>query len=634
MEGAWEVRRERRPELRSRVDAARDARDGRDARSDTRRGADATPDARNRADTPRDSRSRADAPRRPRRATDASRRTICTTPLLPGLESPLITGTSDRRAPRFAFAPERWAQMARGVGLAHDAAVIVALSGGADSMFLLHVVAASRPRPRLVAVHIDHGLRAASREDARFCRDACRALDVPFVVRELVLDPRMPSLEARAREARYRTLCEEAARLSIPTLLTGHHADDALETLLQRWLRGTDLHGLAGLHARLALRARDAGIERDARDAHERDLLNPTDRDVEIVRPLIAMRREEVRSRLRESGVEWREDDSNESLRFTRNRVRNLLLPEIERVCGASAIEHLRAFGRAVETLEENCAVLTAGIAWGAPAFAAACRSARDAALGGTLERERLIELSPALRRRALWRLLVEGTGRAPSRAHLESVLADLELGRCARHALPGRWTLQLRSDLVHLEPPPSRASADRSRTSSDQARRAQHSIARRAERARPQLAFAFGDGERAASERLGARRGLRLEIPGCVVLDDGRRIVAELIDAPPAREIPRSPTCVELDAGELDGPWHVRWPEPGDRFHALGAPGRKKLGRFFTGIGLPRRDRARVPLVFDARELVWIAGVRPSETRRVRATTVERVRLSLLPGP
>lgn len=620
MEGAWEVRRERRSELRPRVDTARDTRHRLDAQSDTRRGADATPD----------SRSRADAPRRARHAVDAPRRTVCTTPLLPGLESPPNAGAREGCAPRFAFEPERWAQMARAVGLAQDAAVIVALSGGADSMFLLHVVAAARPRPRLVAVHVDHGLRAASGEDARFCGDACRALDVPFVVRELALDPRMPSLEARAREARYRTLCEEAARLSIATLLTGHHADDALETLLQRWLRGTDLHGLAGLHARLELRARDAGVERDPRDTCERDLLNPTDRDVAIVRPLIAMRREEVRQRLRESGVEWREDDSNASPRFTRNRVRNLLLPEIERVCGASAIEHLRAFGRAVETLEENCAKWTAGIAWGAPLFAAACRSARDAALGGTLARERLIELSPALRRRALWRLLVEGTGRAPARAHLEAVLSDLELGRCARHALPGRWTLQLRSDLIHLEPPLSHASSDRSRTRSDQARRAQQSIARREDRARPQLAFVFGDGERAVSERL----GLRLEIPGCVVLDDGRRIVAELIDAPPAREIPRSPTCVELDAGELDGPWRVRWPEPGDRFHALGAPGRKKLGRFFTDIGLPRRDRARVPLVFDARELVWIAGVRPSEARRVRATTVERVRLSLLPGP
>src|SRR5262249_36934827 len=146
--------------------------------------------------------------------------------------------------------------------------------------------------------------------------------------------------------------------------LTGHHADDALETLLQRWLRGTDLHGLAGLQTRLRLRraparplsgptagaprrlpgsetsrssSRDPEQREGSRPVHE--LLNATDRDVELVRPLIAMRREEVRQSLREKNLAWREDDSNASPRFTRNRVRNLLLPEIERVCGASAIE-------------------------------------------------------------------------------------------------------------------------------------------------------------------------------------------------------------------------------------------------------------------------------------------------------
>jgi tRNA(Ile)-lysidine synthetase-like protein len=548
--------------------------------------------------------------------------------------------------------------------LAPEADVIVALSGGADSVYLLEVLAAARPRPRLFAVHVEHGLRGADGlEDARFCERLCGARDVPFVLRHLTLDPRGSSLEARAREGRYRVLCEEAARLSIATILTGHHADDALETLLQRWLRGTDLHGLAGLQTRLRLPPRSAPREPAALDAEGRpqagapielapaaraeppsgaalvppgralrrpppraagERLNPTDFEVEIIRPLIAMRREEVRSSLRERHLEWREDGTNESPRFTRNRLRNLFLPEIERVCGPSAIENLRAFGRAVESLEERCAELTAGIAWDPPLFAAACRGLAEAGLGGTLARERLTELSPTLRRRALWRLIAEGTGRAPGQALLEALMADLAHGRCARHSLSARWSLQLRSRLVHLEPPPR-----------VEANRTPEGALDGVVSAASQLDFAFASQDRAQLVGQDASAaGARLELPGCVALDDGRSIGAEILEVPPATDIPRSPTCVELDAHDLVGPLHVRWPRAGDRFQALGAPGSKALGRFFGDIGLPRRDRARVPLVFAAGELLWVAGIRPGERRRIDHTTQKRLRLTLYPAP
>jgi tRNA(Ile)-lysidine synthase len=552
------------------------------------------------------------------------RREACATPLFPEL-SQVEHGAREedtlvRRGAATRFDPGRWEQMARTAGLDPKQPAIVALSGGADSVYLLHAIAASEPRPRVVAVHVDHGLRgAAGAEDARFCRDLCRELGVPFVLRELALDARAASLEARAREKRYRILCEEAARLRIPTVLTGHHADDALETLLQRWLRGTDLHGLAGLRTRLRLpRASAPRSWSDPEpDDPAREILNPTERDVLVVRPLIAMRREEVRQCLREKELGWREDASNSSPRFTRNRVRHLLLPEIERACGASAIENLRGFGRAVESLEERCAELTAGIAWDPPAFAPACRGQDDARLGGTLARERIVSLPPTLQRRALWRLLVEGTGHPPGRMHLDALLSDLATGRSGRYSLPGRWSLHLRSDRLHLVPPALPRAETRSVPAS------------------AQLSFEFAS---AASIDVGAARlerdGWRLEVPGTVVLDDGRCIVAELVDLPPRSAIPRSPSCVELEARDLAGPLLVDWPRCGDRFHPLGAPGGKSLSRFFSGIGLPLRDRSRVPLVREGRDIVWVAGIRPGHARRVRSTTSRRLRLRLLASP
>jgi len=525
--------------------------------------------------------------------------------------------------------------MARAVGLAPDAPVVVALSGGADSVYLLEVLARALPRPRIVAVHVDHGLRGeASLEDAEFCARLAARHAVPFVRRAIEIEDAGPSLEARARAARYQVLCEEAARASIRTILTGHHADDALETLLQRWMRGTNVHGLSGLREKLPLSsrrgargpaAREAapGAGRGANERLQAGGLNPTGADVQIVRPLIAMRREEVRRILSDAEIPWREDDSNRSRRFTRNRIRNEFLPAIEALCGPDALENLRAFGAAVEALEERCARLTSSLAWGPPLHAAARFAEADAGSGGTLARHELTAIPSPLRRRVLWRLLVEGTGRAPTASLLELLLADLGQGRTTRRNLPGGWSLHLRSDLLHLEPPPSRPAAPAS--------------AARAETAHPELPFAPAEAPEATPAPRDPGAAQRLDLPGLVTLADGRQILAEIVYLPRGTDVLRGGSTVELDARDLveDVPWSaptlwVRLPRPGDRFHALGAPGGKALSRFLADAGVPRQDRDRVPVVLAGDEIVWVAGIRPSQSRRVRHDTQARLRLSL----
>src|SRR6185295_7860254 len=104
-------------------------------------------------------------------------------------------------------------------------------------------------------------------------------------------------------------LVEEATLLHARLIATGHHADDGLETLLMRWIRGSDLGGIAGLQPRLQ---RGAG----------RSLL--------VVRPLLSLRRAEIRRLLTDAGLRWREDGSNRDVRFTRNRVREVLLPKLD----------------------------------------------------------------------------------------------------------------------------------------------------------------------------------------------------------------------------------------------------------------------------------------------------------------
>ena len=465
--------------------------------------------------------------------------------------------------------------------------VALALSGGADSVLLLNLLARSLPRPRVLAIHVDHGLRGEEADgDAAFCARACARLGVPFALRTVELSEEASNLEARAREERYKALLDAAAAQNIEVLVTGHHEDDALETLLMRWMRGSHLAGLSGPKAQRVLRV---GKGRETK--------------IEVVRPLRSMRREEVRRLLRDHGIAWREDSSNASSRFTRNRVRNQLLPKIGETCGDEGIENLRAFANAVEGLEEELAARTAHLAWSPPAHAAASRTASDVGLGGTLDRTELQRLAAPLKRRALWRLLQEGTGQPPTRAQLTQLTADLDAGRTGRINLQAGWTLVLRRDRVHLVP---------ETTAGDQPKQPNQTVGNKQ---RP----SFADG------------GAALEIPGTVQLPDGRALEAELVEAEPESDAPRSAVEVELDARDLPSELLVRFAHPGDRFHGLGAPGSRPLTRFLADAGVPREERRRIPLVFAGPELIWVAGLRPCESRRVGPATSVRLRIRLL---
>ncbi|MCH2107311.1 MAG: tRNA lysidine(34) synthetase TilS [Planctomycetes bacterium] len=213
------------------------------------------------------------------------------------------------------------------------------------------------------------------------------------------------------------------------------------------------------------------------------------------------------------------------------------------------------------------------------------------------------------LRRRALWRLLSEGTGVGPRREHVDNILTALERGRCERFALPKGWILQLRSSTLHLLPP-----------------RDHHALRADFDVAQGQAALPF---EQARSLAL-PPEGLRLSVPGSVELPDGRALSAELILDDPSAEFPRSPVCVELDAEDLQGDLRLRFPAPGDRFHPLGGPGSRRLSRFLADAGVPREERSRVPLVFADGQLIWVAGIRPAHHRRVSHRTAERLRLTL----
>ncbi len=192
--------------------------------------------------------------------------------------------------------------------------LLLAVSGGCDSMALLHLAAEASAEAGLSlgVGFVDHGLRAGTEREWELVRGTARALGLEASravvgAEEVAHAGQGDSLQQWAREARYRLLAGLARELGCDHVATAHTRDDQAETVLLRILRGSGIDGVAGIPAR-----RDLG-------------------GVALVRPLLGHGRDELRDWLRRRGAEWAEDPSNADPRFERTRVREELLPSLER---------------------------------------------------------------------------------------------------------------------------------------------------------------------------------------------------------------------------------------------------------------------------------------------------------------
>lgn len=288
---------------------------------------------------------------------------------------------------RMSFSPDTFLQRLDAAldaaGIPRGAApVLAAVSGGADSMALLHGLV--RLGRGVAVAHFDHQTRdGASAEDARFVAETCGGLGLRCLAETApVADlarARGHSFEEEARLLRYAFFRRCAGEWGMAVCVTGHHADDQAETVLLRILRGSGPRGLAGIAP-----ARDEG-------------------ELRVVRPLLGFRREELRGWLEREGLSWREDATNARSVAERNRVRNGLLPELAR-------EHNPEIVRALARLAEAATLENAH--WEgeiARVLADAGRPCGNSPLR-SFSLEVLRGLSPALRRR-VWAALVEGGG-------------------------------------------------------------------------------------------------------------------------------------------------------------------------------------------------------------------------------
>ncbi len=310
--------------------------------------------------------------------------------------------------------------------------ILVAVSGGADSVALLRTLHAGMKAKRwqLTVAHLDHGIRGkSSLEDARFVRTLTQQLKIPCVIGRVKV-PELArrtgvSLEMAARQARYAFLVRTARKVGAGLIATAHTADDQVETLLLKFLRGAGRAGLSGIAPATAL----SGMG--------------------LIRPLLGVTRAEIEAMLRAHNWAWREDETNTDTVFLRNRVRHELIPLLERDFNPG----LR------QTLQRTREVFSAEDEWMDDLARDILKECLGPAkpLGENLRGDRLSAFPLAARRRVI-RLWLFGQGVPEEALAFEAVsrvdhLAAQSAGS-GRVELPGGWKVLRHYGVLRMEPP------------------------------------------------------------------------------------------------------------------------------------------------------------------------------------
>ena len=443
--------------------------------------------------------------------------------------------------------------------IARGGRVAIALSGGPDSVALVHILRELERDGELVVAgvaHLNHRLRGiAADEDEQFCRALATALRLPIEVERIdvraLAREQGRSVEDAARVARYAFLERAADRLGADAIAVGHSRDDQAETFLLRLIRGAGPRGLAGILPR-------AG---------------------RVVRPLLDISRADLRAYLSQRGIPSCEDASNSDVMVPRNRVRHELIPYLEREFSPGIVDVLAreaAIARADEDrLQKEAIDLVTSVVL------------RDVH-GAQVDVAALTLLHPALAARVARLALSELAG--PRFIGFDHVHAFLNFARYAAAgaalSLPGQQVVH-GGDRIVLQAEPDRGLPRRS-----------------SEAAKAGNSFRFP-----------------LSIPGEVTLTpQGWTISAEPLETCPEGVLRARGEAVAVAAPRLGLPLAVRNRRPGDRFRPLGLAGaEKKLQDFLVDRKVPRETRDALPLVVDRDDkIVWVVGESVGEDFRV----------------
>jgi tRNA(Ile)-lysidine synthase len=456
--------------------------------------------------------------------------------------------------------------------LASDDCVLVAVSGGPDSVALLHLLCELRKELglRLEVAHLQHGIRGAeAEEDARFVAELAEKLGLPLHLKTIDL-PRIRSaagkgnLEELARVERYRFFAAVARERKLGKIATAHMQDDQAETVLMWLLRGSGLKGLGGMPPTHQLDG--ANIESGSR--------------LIVIRPLLEVSRVEIEEYLNERHLTFRLDRSNQDLSFLRNWIRLKLIPQLKEKMDRNLPARL---AHQAELMREEEAFLQ-GLAH--------VELDRIRTPEG-IDRGALLEYNKALQRRIvrLWIEATRGHLRGLDFQHVEALLDLITNGPPqGRLSIPGGWQLVKEYETLRLD---------------KQSRRMAQQCAC--------YSYALQVGE-----------DLHIHEAGLMIQTRAISL--------PLPSLPDTFTEAVFDVASLAADLTLRNFRHGDRFQPLGMAGHKKVKELFIEKKLPLSVRASLPLLLLGDEVIWIPGYGRSELGKVTPATKTILHLKAVP--
>ncbi len=411
--------------------------------------------------------------------------------------------------------------------------ILVALSGGADSVCLLEALLRLREEFGifLSAAHLHHGLRGAAADpDAAFCKTLCREKGIPFYLKQvdvkILAEEKGMGLEEAGRYARYTYFNALAKDHGFHKIATAHHSDDNIETVLMRLLRGTGPQGLSGIPYQ----------------------------NGDVIRPLLDVSRAEIESFLSEIGQSYCTDETNFEEKFTRNKIRNSLLPTIEKEFNPNFREH---FKEQIRLYAQNAAYIKGQTE---EVFSRLAQEI-DGGYGFDCNalQEEPVFLVKSLFRFCLENLLSKGQGTSK---HIDAICRMLVAGQ-GELSLPEGITAEICHGRLYLH------------------------------RKKETPSFCY--------ELPGEGKLYIPEIDATISLSVGCRV---------PEQVPKN--CIYLSPEQLSGKkLFVRSRREGDFIFLTKEGGRKKLQDFFVDEKVPRFYRDSVPIIATEDELIWIAGHR-----------------------
>jgi tRNA(Ile)-lysidine synthase len=450
--------------------------------------------------------------------------------------------------------------------------VLLAVSGGADSIALLHTMQTLKAEGLFtgdfVCAHINHQLRGAEADaDEEFVIAQAQAMGLPIETRRIEIigfaHENKLSIETAARQLRLENLLDIAKANNCNCIATGHQKNDNAETILQRLARGTGFRGLGGIWPKRLFAD-----------------------NIRFVRPLLCVSRDEILNYLNERNLKWRVDHTNYQCTYRRNFIRHRLMPALQQDCNNSIIEQLFSLSQSARRFYNLVCEATEKV-WSKLADCSGDKLKLDLEIFSNQPEPVKTELI----RKGL--TLLGSKERDLSRQHYEKILQLAKQKTSGKKLeLPYGFTARYEYQTVIFERP---------------------------ERKSPTAEHINGP--------------ITLKVPGktrfgkCVI--DATIFEADDHNIKKFKsEKNKSNECFDFD--KLKFPLVIRSRKAGDRFWPLGLAGEKKIGKFVTAAKVPRQLRQKMLVITDSKTVIWLWPIRISELTKITATTKSILQIRL----